>query len=281
MIKENIARVALASASLAAGLRTKAADHEALFVELHAYALERRGIDREKKFPTPEVLARKYHELQHQPFPVAKLEDAPFPMQVLFTTFRAVIAALEPFRSDDPTPIDGEIEAAFTPAVQMPAVDEPGDQTTMPSDVAQLVIAARIVAYQEDGADSDDHRMLDKALEAFASRVPWDDEPKTQEAHDASQGASAVQAKVDEAGTQISGEEATGAAGLSPVGSEVPSEGAALDDPVSADSGASAQPKAATHDQGQEDAPADQPMSAEDADEAKGTAAKKKKTGKK
>ena len=43
------------------------------------------------------------------------------------------------------------------------------------SDVVRLVIAARRVAYE--GAAEDDLRALDIAAEAFASRVPWDDEP--------------------------------------------------------------------------------------------------------
>lgn len=45
----------------------------------------------------------------------------------------------------------------------------------LPADVVRLVIAARRVAYE--GAAEDDLRALDIAAEAFASRVPWDDEP--------------------------------------------------------------------------------------------------------
>lgn len=45
----------------------------------------------------------------------------------------------------------------------------------LPADVVRLVIAARIVAVerQDDGA----LRELDQASEAFASRVPWGEEP--------------------------------------------------------------------------------------------------------
>lgn len=45
----------------------------------------------------------------------------------------------------------------------------------LPADVMRLVVAARRVAYE--GAAEDDLRALDIAAEAFASRVPWDDEP--------------------------------------------------------------------------------------------------------
>jgi hypothetical protein len=51
-------------------------------------------------------------------------------------------------------------------------------QLPVPSDVRRLVIAARVIAYQDDGADADDHRALDAALEAFANRVPWDEMPE-------------------------------------------------------------------------------------------------------
>jgi len=44
----------------------------------------------------------------------------------------------------------------------------------LPSDVSALVIAARIVAYEDQGPEA--LRDLDRAVEAFAERVPWDDE---------------------------------------------------------------------------------------------------------
>ena len=45
----------------------------------------------------------------------------------------------------------------------------------LPADVARLVIAAREVAYT-DAPTSDEKSELDRAVEAFASRVPWEGE---------------------------------------------------------------------------------------------------------
>lgn len=41
-----------------------------------------------------------------------------------------------------------------------------------PADVARLVIAARVVAFERRDAEA--LRELDRASEAFASRVPWE-----------------------------------------------------------------------------------------------------------
>ncbi len=49
----------------------------------------------------------------------------------------------------------------------------------LPDDVVRLVIAARIVAYE--GQHPDDVKELDRAVEAFAERVPWDEEPEPSE----------------------------------------------------------------------------------------------------
>lgn len=46
----------------------------------------------------------------------------------------------------------------------------------VPPDVAQLVITGRRVAY--DDPDDEDRQAFDQALEAFSSRVPYDDEPE-------------------------------------------------------------------------------------------------------
>lgn len=45
----------------------------------------------------------------------------------------------------------------------------------LPSDVRRLVIAARVVAFE--GQSPTALKELDAASEAFADRVPWDDEP--------------------------------------------------------------------------------------------------------
>ena len=46
----------------------------------------------------------------------------------------------------------------------------------VPPDVARLVIAARLVAIEDD-TSPEAIKELDAASEAFADRVPWDDEP--------------------------------------------------------------------------------------------------------
>lgn len=49
----------------------------------------------------------------------------------------------------------------------------------VPDDVAELVVAARTVAFDDQSAEA--LKRLDEASEAFASRVPWDDEPNPRE----------------------------------------------------------------------------------------------------
>jgi hypothetical protein len=61
-----------------------------------------------------------------------------------------------------------EIEALLSAIAQAPA-------QRLPQDVIDLVIAARKVAYEDQSAEA--IKALDKAAEAFASRIPWDDEP--------------------------------------------------------------------------------------------------------
>lgn len=65
-----------------------------------------------------------------------------------------------------------DINSALEPLSPTPVVE--GD--ALPADVRRLVIAAREVAY-EDRPDKEVLRELDQAAEAFAERVPWDDEP--------------------------------------------------------------------------------------------------------
>lgn len=43
-------------------------------------------------------------------------------------------------------------------------------------DVRRLIIAARVVAFEDQGREA--LKELDEASEAFADRVPWDDEPE-------------------------------------------------------------------------------------------------------
>lgn len=56
-----------------------------------------------------------------------------------------------------------------------------GEVERVPADVVRLVIAAREIAFNDWDGDSEEwtvaRKELDDASEAFASRVPWDDEP--------------------------------------------------------------------------------------------------------
>ncbi len=53
--------------------------------------------------------------------------------------------------------------------------------TIVPADVAELVIAARIVAFEDQSPEA--LRALDKASEAFAERVPWENDPDEEQAN--------------------------------------------------------------------------------------------------
>lgn len=55
------------------------------------------------------------------------------------------------------------------------------DTSGVPADVRRLVIAARNVAF-DDGPSREALRELDQASEAFAERIPWDDEPESADA---------------------------------------------------------------------------------------------------
>jgi hypothetical protein len=67
---------------------------------------------RARGFPPPETLARKFGEMQGQPFPYVSLAEAPEGINVFFTTFRAVAQALEPFREEQgpAEPVDQELD---------------------------------------------------------------------------------------------------------------------------------------------------------------------------
>jgi len=53
----------------------------------------------------------------------------------------------------------------------------PDSKPELPADVVRLVIAARNVAF-EDQPSREALKELDEASEAFADRVPWEDEPE-------------------------------------------------------------------------------------------------------
>jgi len=47
----------------------------------------------------------------------------------------------------------------------------------LPDDVRWLVVAARVAAFEDHIQDEAVRRELDEASEAFADRVPWENEP--------------------------------------------------------------------------------------------------------
>jgi hypothetical protein len=61
-----------------------------------------------------------------------------------------------------------------------PASPPLANEELVGSDVTRLVIAARKVAFENQGPDA--LKELDKASEAFADRVPWDDAPEPEAA---------------------------------------------------------------------------------------------------
>ena len=73
---------------------------------------------RERKFPPAETLARKSAEMDGATFPAASLAEAAEPIQVFWTTFRAVARALEPFH-------DGITEEEDTDRDEKPAGAKP------------------------------------------------------------------------------------------------------------------------------------------------------------
>lgn len=81
----------------------------------------------------------------------------------------------EAARRDGYTYCDWLAKAAIDTVRQEEAKAASVELPSVPADVARLVVAARHVAY--DVATTDELRELDQASEAFASRVPWDDEP--------------------------------------------------------------------------------------------------------
>lgn len=76
-----------------------------------------------------------------------------------------------------------------------------GGPPAIPDDVARLVVAARIVAFEDQSADA--LRELDQASEAFASRVPWEDEPEAE-------GSASRLREGDEGAERAAGSEAPG-----------------------------------------------------------------------
>lgn len=74
-----------------------------------------------------------------------------------------------------PRPDDGMRAAIRRGLVAMlSAAPTPG---AIPDDVRRLVIAAREVAFDTSGPTTEALKELDAASEAFASRVPWENDP--------------------------------------------------------------------------------------------------------
>ena len=110
---------------------------------------------------------------------IAALSEQPAPdvWAMLAQTFETLFYISE--TSDDEATskaakqVADEIEAVLSKASEQPARDSVVE--ALPDDVRRLVIAAREVAY-EANPSSEAKRELDQAAEAFASRVPWENE---------------------------------------------------------------------------------------------------------
>lgn len=74
---------------------------------------------------------------------------------------------------------------------------EEGEAPEVAPEVSRLVIAARIVAYEDQSAEALEE--LDKASEAFAELVPWDNEPVAPDGDGSSAGTSGENAEAGNA----------------------------------------------------------------------------------
>ncbi|HMO74109.1 MAG TPA: hypothetical protein PKD48_02100 [Sphingopyxis sp.] len=108
-----------------------------------------------------------------------------------------LVTGLRAALSDSSTRATNEVEQAYRdgyshgsnglpPLTPPRATNEEGEarlRDDVPADVRRLVIAAREIAFNDWDGDSEEwavaRKELDDASEAFASRVPWDDEPAT------------------------------------------------------------------------------------------------------
>jgi hypothetical protein len=99
---------------------------------------------RARGFPPPETLARKFGEMQGQPFPYVSLAEAPEGINVFFTTFRAVAQALEPFREEDEA---DEIVAGIIGMIDATEQDE--EETAMAGQPRPDDVKSRTEAAQE------------------------------------------------------------------------------------------------------------------------------------
>lgn len=110
----DITFVAWNAANTAAGRVPERPDQER-FTALHAYALARRDIDAGRRFPSPEVLARKHAEMSGRTFGFASIDAATRDMRIFWQVFRANIEALDPFRDDAAPARFGDDAASLPP----------------------------------------------------------------------------------------------------------------------------------------------------------------------
>ena len=111
------------------------------------------------------------------------------PVTVADRQLAAAIAGINGFAWTGQMYIDGSLDddeimraiieyrAALTPS----ALSGDAGEGEMPADLRRLVIAARTIAFNDWDGDSEEwvvaRKELDDASEAFASRVPWENEP--------------------------------------------------------------------------------------------------------
>lgn len=88
---------------------------------------------RERKFPKPEVLARKWGEMTGQPFAHRSLAEAPEGQQAFFIAFRAIAEALEPMHDDDPDGYAAEIDGRHLTWIEKSSRQTAEEQSDKPA----------------------------------------------------------------------------------------------------------------------------------------------------
>lgn len=101
----------------------------------------------------------------------AQVEPVAFDKGAVVEAMARALRESDPERDDEWDYTD-QAQAALDAALPLLGAEERG----LPQDVIDLVIAARTVAYEDQSPEA--LCALDKASEAFAGRVRWDDEPE-------------------------------------------------------------------------------------------------------
>lgn len=122
MKHRKILNTAVFAAKVAAGGQTRDLDADTM-AGLYDYA-------RQRNFPPPETLARKFGELVGMPFELPSIEAADEDLQVFFVTFRAVAQALDPFHEDAADDDEDDDELALVSRAELEG--DPGKTPATP-----------------------------------------------------------------------------------------------------------------------------------------------------